>query len=106
MDPTPVCCPHLVCPARGHVGQGNLGVPSHKEPWCRCTPCHTTFSATTGTALSRLRTPAETVTLVLPLRAPGCPLQAMVVACGGDARTGAAWMRRGGVSSVTRSMRL
>ena len=30
-----------------------------------CTECHKTFSATKGTALYRLRTPAETVSLVV-----------------------------------------
>jgi len=26
MDPTIVFCPNLACPARGHVGQGNIGI--------------------------------------------------------------------------------
>jgi len=43
-----------------------------------------------------LRTPAETVALVLTLPAHGCPLQAIVVAFGFDERTVAAWKARAG----------
>src|SRR5215510_869685 len=99
MDPTTVFCPNLACPARGQSGQGNIGIHSRKEQRFLCTVCHKTFSATKGTALYRLRTPAETVTLVLTLLAHGCPLQAIVVAFGFDERTVAAWMRRGGAQS-------
>src|SRR5262252_11121880 len=96
MDPTTVCCPNLDCPARGHVGQGNIGVHSRKEQRFMCTQCHKTFSATNGTVFYRLRTPAETVTLVLTLLAHGCPLQAIVVAFGFDERTVAVWGARSG----------
>jgi len=96
MDPTTVCCPNLDCPARGHVGHGNIGVPSPKAQRFLCTPCHQTFTATQGTAFSRLRTPAETVTLVRTLLAHGCPLQALVVALGFDERPVAAWEARAG----------
>src|SRR5262245_32681145 len=99
MDPTIVFCPNLACPARGQSGQGNIGIHSRKEQRFVCTQCHKTFSATKGTALYRLRTPAETVTLVLTLLAHGCPLQAIVVAFGFDERTVAAWMSRGGGQS-------
>ena len=54
--------------------------------------CHKTFRATTGTALYRLRTSAETVSLVVTLLAHGCPLQAIVVALGS---TSARWQRGG-----------
>ena len=96
MDPTTVFCPNLDCPARGHVGQGNIGVHSRKAQRFICTQCHKTFTATKGTAFYRLRTPAETVTLVLTLLAHGCPLQAIVVAFGFDERTVAAWEARAG----------
>ena len=99
MDPATVFCPNLACPARGQVGQGNIGIHSHKEPRFMCTQCHKTFTATKGTALYRLRTPADTVTLVLTLLAHGCPLQAIVVAFGVDERTVATWMLRGGAQS-------
>ena len=45
----------------------------------------------------RLRTAAETVTLVVTLLAHGCPPQAIVAAFGFDERTVRRWMGRGGV---------
>src|SRR2546428_107216 len=97
MDPTTVFCPNLACPARGQTGQGNIGIHSRKDKRFLCTECHKTFSATKGTAFYRLRTAAETVTLVVTLLAHGCPPQAIVVAFGFDERTVASWMARGGV---------
>jgi IS1 family transposase len=44
----------------------------------------------------RLRTSAETVVLVVPLLAHGCPVQAIVAALGVDERTVAAWWARAG----------
>src|SRR6059036_1808440 len=96
MDPTSVFCPNLDYPARGQTGQGNIGIHSQKDKRFICTECHKTFAATKGTAFYRLRTPAETVTLVLTLLAHGCPLQAIVVAFGYDERTVAAWEARAG----------
>jgi transposase-like protein/IS1 family transposase len=97
MDPTTVFCPHLSCPARGQTGQGNIGIHSRKDKRFLCTVCHKTFSATKGTAFYRLRTTAETVTLVVTLLAHGCPPQAIVAAFGVDERTVTRWMARGGV---------
>jgi transposase-like protein len=96
MDLTSVFCPNLACPARGQIGQGNLGLHSRKDQRFICTQCRKTFAATKGTAFYRLRTPAETVALVLTLLAHGCPLQAIVVAFGFDERTVAAWWARAG----------
>jgi transposase-like protein/IS1 family transposase len=96
MDPATTFCPHLACAARGQTGQGNIGIHSCKDKRFLCTACHKTFSATKGTAFYRLRTPAETVALVLTLLAHGCPLQAIVVAFGFDERTVAAWGTRAG----------
>jgi len=96
MDPTPIFCPNLACPARGHTGQGNIRIHSRKDQRFMCTACHKTFSATQGTAFYRLRTSAETVSLVVTLMAHGCPLQAVVVAFGYDERTVAEWLRRAG----------
>jgi transposase-like protein len=96
MDPTTVFCPNLACPARGQRGQGNVRIHSRKAQRFLCTECHKTFSATKGTALYRLRTPAETVALVVTLLAHGCPLQAIVVAFGFDERTVASWLARAG----------
>src|SRR6266446_5316597 len=96
MDSATTFCPHLACAARGQTGQGNIGIHSCKDKRFLCTACHKTFSATKGTAFYRLRTPAETVALVLTLLAHGCPLQAIVVAFGFDERTVAAWGTRAG----------
>lgn len=99
MDPATTFCPRLACPARGQTGQGNIGIHSRKDKRFLCTACHKTFSATKGTALYRLRTATETVTLVVTLLAHGCPPQAIVAAFGFDERTVASWMARGGVQS-------
>src|SRR5499427_587129 len=96
MDPTPIFCPNRACPARGHTGQGNIRIHSRKDQRFLCTVCHKTFSATKGTAFYRLRTSAETVSLVVTLMAHGCPLQASVVAFGYDERTVAGWLGRAG----------
>jgi transposase-like protein/IS1 family transposase len=97
MDPTTVFCPNTHCHARGQTGQGNIGIHSRKDQRFLCTECHKTFSATKGTAFYRLRTAAETVTLVVTLLAHGCPPQAIVAAFGFDERTVTRWMARGGV---------
>jgi len=31
MDPTIVFCPNLACPARGHIGQGHIGIHSRQD---------------------------------------------------------------------------
>src|SRR5499427_7448242 len=97
MNPATVFCPNLACPARGQIGQGTLRIHSCKDQRFMCTECHKTFSATKGTALYRLRTPAETVRLVMTLMAHGGPLPASVVAFGDDERTVAGWLARAGV---------
>src|SRR3989454_1675515 len=96
MDPTTTFCPNVACPARGQTGQGNIGIHSCKDKRFLCTACQKTFSATQGTAFYRLRTSAETVSLVVTLLAHGCPLQAIVVAFGYDERTVASWVARAG----------
>ena len=96
MDPTTTFCPNLACPARGQTGKDNIGIHSQKDHRFMCTECHKTFTATKGTAFYRLRTSAETVSLVVTLMAHGCPLQAIVVAFGYDERTVTRWMARGG----------
>ena len=103
MDLATTFCPNLDCPARGQTGQGNIGMHSRKEQRLICKQCHKTFTTTTGTAFYRLRTPAETVSLVLTLLAHGCPLQAIVVAFGFDERTVAAWFARAGTAGPGRA---
>ena len=96
MDPTTVFCPNRACPARGQTGQGNIGVHSRKDQRFICRQCHKTFTATKGTVFSRRCTSAETVALVVTFLAHGCPLQAIVAACGFDERTVADWWARAG----------
>jgi transposase-like protein len=96
MDPTITFCPNRNCPARGQTGQGNIGIHSQKEQRFICHECHKTFSTTKGTAFYRLRTAAETVSLVVTLLAHGCPVQAIVAAFGFDERTVADWWARSG----------
>ena len=96
MDPYKVFCQNRECPARGQVGEGNIGIHSQKEQRYRCRVCGKMFAARTGTAFYRLRTAEETVTLVVTLLAHGCPLQAIVVAFGIDERGVQAWETRAG----------
>jgi transposase-like protein len=96
MDSTTTCCPNRHCHARGHIGQGNIGIHSRKEQRFIGQACHKTFSATRGTVFYRLRTSAETVVIVVTLLAHGCPVQAIVAAFGVDARTVADWWAHSG----------
>jgi hypothetical protein len=96
MDPTPTCCPTGHCPARGQTGQGTLGSHARQEPRCIGHACDKTCRAPTGTVCSRLRPSADTVVIIVTWLAQGCPVPALVAACGGDERTGAAgWARSG-----------
>ena len=96
MDPTTVCCPNPVCPARGHVRQGNIRLHSRQEKRFLCTPCRKTFAATQGTVFYCLRTSTALVVTVVTVLAPGCPVHAIVAALGFDERTSAAWWARAG----------
>src|SRR5918999_2623220 len=96
MNPQTQFCHNPECPARGRVGQGNIGVHRRREQRYRCTTCGHTFAATTGTPFYRLQTAADVVTVVLTLLCHGCPTQAIVAAFGVDERTVAAWLRRAG----------
>ena len=99
MDPQHVFCPNPACPARGQTGQDNIGVHSQQEQRYICRVCRQTFVARKGTVFYRLRTPAETVTLVVTLLAYGCPVPAIVAAFGLDERTIADWRERAGQHS-------
>lgn len=96
MDPREQFCHDPDCPARGQVGQGNIGVHSQAEQRYVCHRCGRTFAATTGTAFYRLRTAADLVTVVLTLLSHGCPPQAIVAAFGLDERTVVGWLARAG----------
>jgi hypothetical protein len=96
MHPTTVCCPHLACPARGHRGQGHIGLQAPKDQGCICQQGGKTCTATQGTGFSRLRPSAELVGRGVTVRAPGCPLPAIVAAFRLDERPVAAWGARSG----------
>src|SRR4029453_16056853 len=96
MDPTTTFCPNRNCPARGQTGQGNIGIHSQKEQRFICHECHKTFSTTKGTAFYRLRTAAETVSLVVTLLAHGCLVQRIVGAVGFDGDPAGVWWARSG----------
>jgi transposase-like protein len=96
MDPSATFCPHLACPDKGLIGQGNIRIHSQAQRRYRCTICGHTFTATTNTPFYRLRHAAALVTLVLTLLAHGCPLPAIVAAFGRDERTVRRWLHRAG----------
>lgn len=97
MNPAEIFCPNLECPARGHVGRGNIGVHQAAEQRYVCHVCHTTFSARKGTIFHGLKTDAATVLVVVTLLAYGCPVPAIVKAFGFDERTVKQWWQRAGM---------
>jgi transposase-like protein len=99
MDPSAQFCPNGACRDKGLRGRGNIGVHSKKERRYRCRTCGQTFAATRGTPFYRLHHAGEVMTMVVTLRALGCPLQAIVVAFGLDERTVRAWWLRAGQHS-------
>ena len=96
MNPQAVWCPNVACPARGQVGQGNVGVHSQQEQRYRCTVCDTTFGARTGTIVHRRRTDAAIITQVITLVSWGCPIVAVDHAYGIQAHTVRAWLEAAG----------
>jgi transposase-like protein len=96
MDPSTIFCPHLGCPDKGLIGQGNIRIHSRAERRYRCTTCEHTFTVTTNTPFYRLRHAADLVTLVVTLLAHGCPIPAIVAAFRLDERTVRDWLHRAG----------
>jgi transposase-like protein len=96
MDPQAQFCPNPHCPATGQSAQGNIKVHSYPQRRYRCTTCHRTFAATTGTPFYRLHTDPALFVCVVTLLAHGCPTQAIVAAFGLDERTVAAWQDKAG----------
>lgn len=96
LDPSTQFCHNPACPARGTVGEGNIGVHSQEEGRYLCHVCGKTFAATKGTPFYRLHKAAELMVIVLTLLSHGCPVQAIVAAFGLDERTVADWQARGG----------
>jgi transposase-like protein len=65
MDPQNQFCPNMTCPARGKIGENNIGVHSRKEARYKCEVCCKTFTATTGTPFYRLHHPVDLVVMVV-----------------------------------------
>jgi transposase-like protein len=66
----------VISSQRGLIGQGNIGIHSHKERRYICHTCDKTFAATTGTPFYRRRYEAEFISQMVSLLAHGCPPQA------------------------------
>ncbi len=84
------------CPARGQVGEGNIGIHSQKRQRYWCKVCKKPFSARAGTPFYRRRTDEETITRVVTLVSHGCPVPAIEVAYGFQAQTVREWIEASG----------
>jgi transposase-like protein len=96
MDPHTVFCPNPDCPARGQLGQGNIGTHGRQRQRFMCHVCHKPFTARHGTPFYRRRTDEATITLVTTLVAHGCPIPAIQAAFGFQRRTVQAWVDAAG----------
>jgi transposase-like protein len=86
----------LGCPARGQVGQGNIGVHSQQERRYRCHVCTKTFGARSGTIFHRRRTDEARMIVVITLVSWGCPLVAIEHAFGLQPQTVRDWLEAAG----------
>jgi transposase-like protein len=96
VDPHTQFCPNSACPARGHVGRGNITIHSQREQRYRCTVCGRTFSARRGTPFYRKQYPEALITQVVTLVAHGCPEAAVVAAFALHPRTVREWITAAG----------
>lgn len=86
----------MACPARGHLGEGNIGIHSRTRQRYWCKVCRKAFSARVGTIFYRRRTDATTITCVVTLVSHGCPVPAIEAAYGLQAQTVREWVDAGG----------
>ncbi len=87
-----VFCPNMDCPARGQMGEGNIGGHGQRRPRFKCNVCGKTFSARAGTVFYRRRTDEATLTCVVTLVGNGCPIPAIEAAFGFQAQTVRDWV--------------
>ena len=87
------------CPARGQIGEGNIGIHSQKRQRYWCTVCKKAFSARAGTLFYRRRTDAQTITRVVTLVGHGCPVPAIEAAYGFQAQTVREWLEAAGAQA-------
>jgi transposase-like protein len=86
----------VVCPKPACGASGRIGIHSYEERRYKCHACGGTFAETVGTPFYGLKHPAWLVVLVLTLLAGGCPIPAIVFACGLDERTVTDWQQKAG----------
>ena len=96
MNPQAQFCQNSACHASGRVGGGNIVIHSQKQKRYKCKCCGKTFTERKGTAVYGLKKSVELFELVVTLLAFGCPVQAIVAACGLDERTVLAWQLKAG----------
>jgi transposase-like protein len=87
------------CPARGQIGEGNIGIHSQKRQRYRCSVCTKTFSARAGTLFFRRRTDEDTITRIVTLLGHGCPIPAIEAAYGFQAQTVRDWYQAAGTQA-------
>lgn len=96
MNPQDQFCRNADCSASGKVGEGNIWCHSRKDQRYKCKVCGKTFTVTAGTPLYGLKASQDVFMVVITLLAFGCPVQAIVMALGLDARTVRAWWVKAG----------
>ena len=96
MNPQAQFCQNSACHASGRVGGGNIVIHSQKQKRYKCKCCGKTFTESKGRAVYGLKKSVELFELVVTLLALGCPVQAIVAACGLDERTVLAWQLKAG----------
>ena len=104
LQPKKEFCSCETCPSKGQVGKGNIIIHDSNRGLFKCKVCNTTFSQTKQTMFHGLKTPKDTVILVLTLLTFGCPIQAIVKAFGFacpetsvDKRTVSSWIIKAGL---------
>lgn len=96
MNPQEQLCPNIDCPARGQIGEDNIGIHSQKDQRFICNVCQRTFTDSKGTLFYRLHYDPQFVLMVIALLVYGCPVQAIVKALHLDERTVRKWWQRAG----------
>jgi transposase-like protein len=97
LQPKEEFCSCEKCPSRGQIGKGNIIIHDSNRGILQCNICKTTFSETKHTMFHGLKTPKDTVILVIILLTFGCPVNAIVKAFGFDHRTVKSWIRKAGL---------
>ena len=97
MQPRKEFCSTEGCPSRGQIGKGNIIIHDSSRRLYQCKLCKNTFSETKHTMFHGLKTPKDTVILVITLLTFGCPKVAISRAFGFDIRTIDSWITKAGL---------